>query len=230
MKKKVENRTNNIKKGILESGFPTEIEISSELRNDGWLTINQAPYFDPKADDFKFIDIFAMKEGVGLVTECKRSLGGHAWVFLTQSKQDPWIAAASAMHLIQEFLGQRKTRYPLNSHWLDSSIKVGSIFIDPFAKKDKQEKGSFLIALKQIQSEMTHFFIPQTLPTYPIIVYDGEIYECINKEIDLEPIEHLQYIHVQFKEGVVWPFLVDVVTLGYFPEFLKMINKEFQQP
>jgi hypothetical protein len=226
-----EDKISNIKKAILESGFPTEITISEILRADGWLTINQAPYFDSQKNDFQFIDIFALKQNVGLVIECKKSLKGHPWVFLTQSRNDLWIAAASVTHLIRETLNQNKLRYPPNSHWLDPSVRVGTIFAAALNKTDdsgsKKKENTFLIALKQIQSEMNHFFGPQFFPTYPIVVYDGEIYEFTSKEIDLRSIDYLQYVHAQLKDNVVWPFLVDVVTLGHFSEFIKMINKEF---
>jgi hypothetical protein len=226
------DKVSNIKKAILESGFPTEITISEILRADGWLTINQAPYFNSQKNDFQFIDIFALKQNVGLVIECKKSLRGHPWVFLTQSRSDLWIAAASVTHLIQESLNQNKLRYPPNSHWLDAFTRVGTIFAAALDKMEddrggRKKENTFLIALKQIQSEMTHFFGPQFFPTYPIIVYDGEIYEFTDKEIDLRSIDHLQYVHAQLKDNVVWPFLVDVVTVRYFPELLKMINKEF---
>lgn len=223
----------NIKKAILGSGFPTEIAVSEILRADGWLTINQAPYFDSQKNDFQFIDIFTLKQNVGLVIECKKSFKGHPWVFLTQSRNDLWVTAVSLAHLIPELTDRKNLKYPPNSHWLDPAIRVGTMFAVAFDKMEDEKEGkkrenSFLIALKQIQSEIAHFFIPQFLPTYYIIVFDGEIYEFTNKEIDLKLIDHLQYIHAQLRNNVVWPFLVDVVTVGYFPELLKVIDREFQ--
>jgi hypothetical protein len=225
------DKTLSIKKAILDSGFPTEIEVSEILRADDWLAVNQAPYFDSQKNDFQFIDIFALKQNVGLIIECKKSLKGHPWVFLTQSRSDLWVTAASVIHLIQGFSDQNKLRYPPNSHWLNPSIRVGTIFIAALDKiedeRGKKRENSFLTALKQIQSEMIHFFGPKFFPIYPIVVYDGEIYEFTNKEIDLKPLDYLQYIHAQLKGNVVWPFLVDIVNIHYFPEFLKMIDKEF---
>lgn len=225
------NKLLTIRKTILDSGFPTEIEVAEILRADGWLAINQAPYFDSQKDDYQFIDIFALKQNVGLIIECKKSFKGQPWVFLTQSRNDLWVAAASITQLLIGLSNKKKPAYPPNSHWLDPSTRVGTIFAYALNKtgdeRGKKRENSFLIALKQIQSEMTHFFGPQFFPIYPIIVYDGEIYEFTNKEIDLKPLDYLQYIHAQLKDNVILPFLIDVVNIRYFSEFLMMIDKEF---
>lgn len=216
----LERKIDNLRKEILGSGFPTEIQVSQTLRDDGWFVINQAPYFDSQVNEHQFIDVFALKKGVCLVIECKKTFKAHPWVFFTQSKNDMWIAAASMMPLLGK-------EYPQNCHWLDPSVRVGTIFMSPFDKKEEDKrKNQFLISMKQIQSIMTHFFAVQSMATYPIVVYDGEIYEFTNLEIDLKPVNSLQYIHVQMKNGVVWPFLVDVVVLKHFSEFLKTLDKE----
>jgi len=216
----MEGKIGNLRKEILGSGFPAEIEVSQILRNDGWFVINQAPYFDSQVNEHQFIDVFALKKGVCLVIECKKTFKAHPWVFFTQSKNDMWIASASLISLLGK-------GYPQNCHWLDPLTRVGTIFISPFDKKDDDKrKNQFLISMKQIQSIMTHFFAAQSIPTYPIVVYDGEIYEFTNLDIDLKPVNSLQYIHVQMKNGVVWPFLVDVVVLRHFNEFIQTLDKE----
>lgn len=218
-------KIDNIRKAILCTGFQTEIRVSQLLQNEGWFVINQAPYFDSKENDYRFIDVFALKKGGCLAIECKKTLKGHPWVFFTQSKNDQWPMTATWLSQLGGPLNKEGVRYPSNSHWLNPSVRVGTVFSGPFDKKNgKQNRSEFLVAMKQIQSIMVHFFAAQSMTTYPVVVFDGDIYEFSNQEIDLKPINHLQYIHAQLKDGVIWPFLVDVVTLGHFPEFIKTVN------
>lgn len=81
-----------LKKEILKTGYPLEIEISSIL-DRGWLVFNTDSYFDQDEEKLRDIDIradkFSSKKlsplvlSTSLVAECKKS-ENFAWVFFTR--------------------------------------------------------------------------------------------------------------------------------------------------
>ena len=64
----------------------------------------------------------------------------------------------------------------------------------------------------------------------PIIVFDGHIFECYyddRGELSTPEIEYTRYLAHGLPNQRL-PALIDVVTLNYFPEYLKLIENEIQ--
>ena len=63
----------------------------------------------------------------------------------------------------------------------------------------------------------------------PIIVFDGHIFECYyddKGELNTPKIEYTRYLAHGLPNQRL-PALIDVMTLHYFPKYLKLIEKEF---
>jgi hypothetical protein len=50
-----------IKKDIIKSGLPTEIQVTNLLRQDNWIVVNQYPYVDQRSQEIRTLDIIAGK-------------------------------------------------------------------------------------------------------------------------------------------------------------------------
>lgn len=236
-------------KDIRESGYPLEIEISSILRKDGWFVVNQYPCIDQKTKDVRVTDIMAMKtwlsgaraSGLRLIIECKKS--NKPWVFYTSSKEsDLWTSLISAVDAIKKSLYFPKSLEMLTpeqqavtlsshiekSHLMNLSIKVGTICHVPFRRK-KDDKDDFFKATNQVLSALEYEREKLKLITYPVIVFDGEMYEFDIKqqEIEIKPIGYLQFITVERAEYPA-PCIVDVMRKTHFHEFLRLVNTEME--
>lgn len=231
-------KLDKVKKEILKSGIPTEIEVSSFLRKDGWFVVNQDAYLDEDEKKVRAIDISAMKgkanEAIILLCECKKS-EGHAWAFYTHHKKADIYAGllsfVETLRVAQHIrLGFDDDQQKLKSHFSDMNVKVGTIGRVLFKKKD-----DFFEALQQVLKALAYnkkkFKIPDTyFFAYPVIIFDGQIYEFDIKddeEVEIKPIAYLQFIGT-LKEEKLRPCLVDVVKKSYFPEYLSLVNKEFE--
>ena len=111
------------------------------------------------------------------------------------------------------------------------NIKLGTISYTPYKKKD-----DFFVALNQVLNA-SDYYTKQVKKSdkkldfrvYPVIVFDGEIYEFSiqDGELKIEPIEYLQYL--SWGRAKMEINLVDVVRKDYFEEYLKIINQELEK-
>jgi len=64
------------------------------------------------------------------------------------------------------------------------------------------------------------------LVTFPVIVFDGPMWEFYKEEgkLKVEEIEYLQHISAMFNEEMEGPILIDVVKFSFFPDFLKLVD------
>ena len=235
-----DDKINIVKKDILKSGIPLEIEISSLLRRNGWFVVHQAAYLDKDREVVRNIDILAIRmhvinlkkiKSLALVIECKKS--EKPWTFYTQPKSsDFYVGLVTAIESLRKLFASKQDMGGLGnvqvliekSHFADMNIKVGTISYVPFAQKD-----DFFEAREQVTKALAYFRKQWELHLiYPVVIFDGEIYEfdIHEKEVKIEPIEYLQFIGVE-KEKTLAPCLIDVVRRTYFAEFLKLINEEF---
>jgi len=71
---------------------------------------------------------------------------------------------------------------------------------------------------------------PYSLNVIPIIVFDGQMFECYyddTGELKTPEIKYTRFLsHGLPKQR--FPVLIDIVTLSYFPEYLKLIETELQ--
>lgn len=229
-----ETTLEGIRKLILKSGYPLEIDVADYLRKDKWIVFSQYPYIDRSENNIRLIDILAMKGvfkelGVSLLIECKKSVK-HGWAFHTLPKRGELQSALAAISDVATKLQGRIDLMKAISdqeefqkfHPMNSDIKVGTVcFIPPKHKDDFHEASYQLMnAMKWLRNSML------TQLTFPIIVYDGPMWEFYKEEGTLKVIEtnHLQYLSVLLYEDEQAPCLIDVVKSSYFSEFLKLVN------
>ena len=64
---------------------------------------------------------------------------------------------------------------------------------------------------------------------FPVIVFDGDMFEFYKEgnETVVLPVDHIQYMTYEIAEDGMLPCLIEVVKNEYFPEFLHMINNDF---
>lgn len=226
------DKMDRIKKDILKSGIPLEIEILSVLRRNRWLVINQAGYLDRDTGEVRTLDIAAFRmvgrRGIALLIECKKSKD-EMWLFYTQDKSsDELVGFLSYMMSLRKVLESKQDASLIQkTHLADTNIRVGTINYVPF----KRGKDTFFTAQQQVTKALEYYaerFKGQPLLLYPTIVFDGEMYEFDIHEGDatVNPIDYLHFFGLQ-KEKRVVTRLIDVIQKSYFSEFLKIIDKEF---
>jgi len=217
-----------LRKDILKSGIPLEIEVSQVFQKHSWKTANQFPYFDEKEKKIRAVDVVATKN-IALVFECKKSTD-HPWAFYTAPKSHPWPELIVKGGVIRTSKGAEvpPTTFP-HSHILDAKIKAGMISYTPFGKKD-----DFFEAKNQVLNGL--FYVSPKkedgapgFPTYPVIVFDGEMYEFYldNGKLRIAPIVYLQFIASSpISRG---DYLIDVLRKSYLLKFLEIVNHESEK-
>jgi hypothetical protein len=138
-----------IKKEIIKTGFPLEIEISSILKEDRWEVMSSAPYFDMDESRWREINIKAYKsayEGsqgklikpyrltLALIIECKKS-EEFAWVFFPQPRHKEELRRMTNIQFL-DFLTVIKRQSLLkeefyNTKLVPSSSELQLLNIDP---------------------------------------------------------------------------------------------------
>jgi len=219
------NKIDKLKEDILKSGIPLEILVSQLLQKDGWKTANQFPYFDGREEKIRAVDVIALRK-IGLVIECKKATD-HPWTFYVAPKSDPWPKIIIEKGHVRTSRGKEvpPSKFP-KSHIFDKDVKAGMISYVPFGKRD-----DFFEAKNQVLSGL-YYTNPTKetkelgFPVYPVIVFDGDMYEFyLDKgELIIKPIEYLHFIASSpISRG---DFLIDIVNIAHLPKFLKLLDHE----
>jgi len=256
---KESERIRKVRKAILKSGYPTEIEVRNALKKNGWLVGNQWPYRDKTTQKVRAVDVFAMKIGLKpsrlgiiLLAECKKS-EEHEWVFYTQQKEADYLSFMGAIFdtvrkvtspQVSEQLEQLMAKATLGDifnietrssnilsklsglHILNRSIRMGLFSVAPFRKDGG--KDDFFEATQQIISSIESLAEGMKgLIVFPLIVFEGEVYEFYpdDGELTILPTNHVQFI--SFGADLT-PHLIDIVKKSHLAEFLKMIETDLQ--
>jgi len=232
MKMDSNEKMSRIKKDILKSGMPLEIEISAILRQSGWFVIQQAAYMDRDKEEVRSIDIVAMrtkdKKTLVLIVECKKS-EREIWTFHTLPKSsDEYLIGIS---LVESLMKLYKSKFSTDmfskTHLANMDTKVGTSNYVPFKYKD-----SFFQAQRQVTKAAEYFTKKwgKKHLIYPVIVFDGEMYEFdINgKDVKVEPIEYLQFAGSTKGRRTLVPCLIDVMKKSHFLDFLETIQEEIE--
>ena len=241
---KNQKRIKKIRERILKSGYPSEVEIGTILRKDGWLVGNQWPYRDKITGKIRPVDILAMKFGfpqsrlaVSLLLECKKRLKGE-WIFHTQEKEKEFLPLLGALF---DFLNKIKgTAFSQEVtdltpddimastlsglHLLDKTIRTGIFSVTPEGKDDFHEAVMQIIsALEGLKNSMKLFVI------FPTIVFSGDMFEYYmeNEETKIKPINHIQFITFVPESEGMYPCMIDIIRKSYFKEFLRIVNRDF---
>jgi hypothetical protein len=190
-----------------------------------------------------------------LLISCKQ-LPGHAWIFF-KDISDPYIhiCRESLNDIIEHHLGdpyfevleKKDTHFEKKDALSTNYLEI--IFDDK--KSNKKENNIFesIITLikatsfeKEEQCNETKDFIYETGVEellknpfsvfnvyYPLIIFDGELYEAIiEKKILLRKVNYVLF-HVEYKSGnYKGDFHIDIVKKDFFPTYFEYINNDFR--
>jgi len=184
-----------------------------------------------------------------LFIECKKS-AKQSWVFYTEPEPIS-LTLMSFMRQLYDFdyeyndklvnpqnkkSNKQKTsdtidilnRIPTRFKNIESKIALSqeNVFNDRDAFRDAQMK--LLNAIWHRDEEFKENWSRYKLTLIPIILFSGHIFECHyeNGELITPEIEYTRYLAHSLPHQRC-PILIDVMTLDYFPKYLKLIEKEF---
>lgn len=252
---KESEKIEEIRRLIMKSGYPTEIEVGNALKRNGWLVGNQWPYRDRTSGKVRTVDVLAMrmrletqKPGLILLIECKKS-EKHDWVFYTQQKETDYLSFMGTVSdvvrkvttpslseqfeqlmtkaTLGEMFGIQTRSSNILSKLFGLHILNRNIRIGSFSVAPSG-KDDFFEATQQIISTLESMAEGmKAFVIFPLIVFDGGIFEFYqeNGELTILPTNHVQYI--SFRTDLS-PCLIDIVRKTHLPEFLKMIEVDSQ--
>lgn len=162
----------HLRKEILGTGFPLEIEVSSILDRN-WIVYNNDPYVDEDEDKTREIDIFAIHGALyekpqdiirrdffpvaqSLVIECKKSTS-HAWIFFSLPRPSDWEPGIPDGHVFDflEAITQGKHSFidelKMPKLHYDRSPRLAYNYVETKITKDARgESGSIFEAQNQL--------------------------------------------------------------------------------
>ena len=167
-----------------------------------------------------------------LYIECKKSDNKY-WIFYVDiSKLAPIGAIAvvdndvqkKGLELISElyFLPMKRIFPPLAYSYQIARAKRNER--DQFYKAQMQ-------VLKSIEySKDLKYFDQDKDLLFPVIVFDGKMFQCdiIEDEIELSEIDYVRYVSSGLPENNI-QVCIDVMTLKYFPEYLDSLEREIKK-
>jgi hypothetical protein len=198
---------------------------------------------------------------VTLLIECKKSLD-KPWVFYTTLKEEDHVADIGSLFLIKFISVPKfePENYPLfwRSHYfLKEILRTATISYEPFSegrrrqiftatnqvlkalvysRKTANETFKKALSIAKTSPELSKKALPFLKNTviiyYPVIVFDGRMYECKLSDNNMEvlPVDYVQYqvSHETFEEIGGGTYLIDVVRKEFLVTYLGWLNKEIE--
>lgn len=233
-----------VKEDLKKSGFPTEIWVSSILLKHGWDVQNQVYYLDAEENKGRTVDVVAHKaffETMGkhdrlnfsLVIECKKS--EKPWVFYSSSRE-PLVAFIHSIAAIKEVSHPDTSKSTAYRKWIGDFhyTKCKNIAVNSNEPFTKGQGNSITTAIHQVTKATTFLFeevkksvnLITMLPVsvyIPLIIFDGNLYECQPKADDLEVVKRSSFLYSIVSQNV---FLIDILELSFLDEYLDMLDSE----
>lgn len=249
----IDDEKKNIIKEINKTGFPLELRVSKFLQDNGFHVANNLYYIDQDEGKGREIDLRALKNyeykagGKSyfirhcLLIECKRSA------------KKPWVVFSSPQSIYDRnffFLQCRGVKKDIK--WVDTIVPVKMGEIHPFSMHELRGR-SFFEPFKNIDGGVT---IYKSLITsvkaaiamrnnefgarakgnvciyYPIIIFDGKLYEAYLDEKNKIKTQEVDTVIVSFYyESLKYKderFLVPIVTERYLSSFCSDLDSVLQ--
>jgi hypothetical protein len=250
----------SIKEAIEKTGLPTEIKVTNLLKAEKWLVFNEYPFLDLEENKIRTLDIRAtnvfftkkydkkknpIHAFLELYIECKKSIK-EAWVFHVADFQDnpESFSELFLKRLVEKLKLARPSKTAQEPLTLLSKIPL---LYDQQNIKHKialshqviggkdflfEAYMQLLKALSYGDAEKTNSSSSLTENlVIPIIIFDGSMYECYFKEGQLQtPKTNFVRSLVYALSSQKLPAMIDIVTLNFLPQYLKMLEKEFPNP
>jgi hypothetical protein len=245
-----------LKKLIEDSGHPVSLKVSTILQRKGWFVANGARYPSTQEPDvLKEIDVIGEKRSTlfpeahnNLIIECKKQK--DPWIFFKQNKKIDTIYTLNTNFAgySYDYVNLSKKNERLFKKHYYYGKELCTYYLVGGKKIDKSGPGATIDrAINQVYGALK-FFIRQTggeFPVlyYPVIVFDGEIYEAYYKDENLET-KKSDHIYLQFDVAFNKPeimerigtrkidavlssksYVIDVVKKEYFEKFLGEIEQ-----
>jgi len=247
-----------LKKIIENSGHPVSLKISTILQRKGWFVGNGVRYPSPQEPDIlKEIDIIGSKRSKlfpeannELIIECKKQK--DPWIFFKQNRKIDTIYTLnpnreSYLYNYVNLSKENERRFKKHYYY---GKDLCTYYLVGGKKNEKGGPGATIDhAINQVYNALK-FSIRQScgdftdFPAlfYPIIVFDGELYEANYKNEELE-IKKSNHSYLQFDvefnkpekmerigtgklDSVLLskPYVIDIVKIEYFEKFLGEIE------
>jgi hypothetical protein len=245
------NLEERVKKEIEKTGFTTEIKVSTILKHNGWQVYNEYPYLDTEENRIRLLDVKATKSKTSrkpeeilktqpsceLYIECKKSIK-HSWVFYTEIMPYPYWKITidklvgnllKSMTMIQSDKQNAPdifSKIPMKLEKLNYRIALSHKTV--FARKDDFYNAQMQI-LKTLHYEASLRKTLENISIIPLVIFDGNLFECKYtelKEFHIAKTNYTRYLSFGLPTQKM-PALIDVVALDYLPEYVKLIEGEF---
>lgn len=241
-----------LKEIIEDSGHPLSLKISTTPQRKEWFVGNGIRYPSPENGILREIDVFGSKRSKlfpdannNLIIECKKQK--DPWIFFKQGRKIDSIFVLNADHCGHEY-GYVSTKQ--NDRFKKHYYYDNDFCTYHLVGGKKIEKGgpgaTIDRAINQVYSAL-NFFIGSTEGSYPeffypVIVFDGEMYEASYRDEELE-VKRTDHVFLQFDVAFTRPqiieqigsykidtvlssktHVIDIVKFGYFEKFLDKID------
>jgi len=250
-----EGNYENLKKMIEGTGHPVSLKVSMILQRKGWYVRN-APRYSQKNDDSELreIDIVGSKKSNlfedsfnELIIECKKQK--DPWIFFKQTRknEDKFTLNTNFAGYAAGYLDDSpESKHLFQRHYYHKK-ELCTYFIVGCKNPEKGGPGATIDrAINQVHNALK-FYIAQgggDNPAffYPIIVFDGEIFEASyrNEKLVMKKSNHISlYFEIEYDKPELFhsaktgsldtileskPYIIDIVKLSYFEKFLDSIE------
>lgn len=235
-----------IRKRITEMGFPVELAVSDLLRRQGYFTANSLYYIDKDEGKGREIDIRALKNFSFqvkqhelfvrhvLLIECKRSVKGRPWVIFTSpaNSYDPQMRDLSPKYVRSDRWVDALAPIMRRVHPYYEPLRRGRAYAELFRENDETRGADPVYKALTTAVKATIAIKSSTFASgpgnatfyYPIVVFDGEVWECHLESGELRVGQTQSAIVSFFYESPSYPsepHAVAVVCLSHFEHFVQ---------
>jgi len=238
-----------VKKEILKTGFPLELEIFSFLQSGSWVVSAQDYYYDEDEDKSRNIDLSAMRlpnfdaddnilnptEPINLnwnlSVECKKSK--RNWVFFPV--EDYYIGTSGQSLNIKYLTGRDFGHYNLDAFHIASIYTVlpkgnDEIFeaVMQLVKHINYSKNKIWDRIQYLKSNKysINFW-------FPIIVFDGKMWNAFTKNGQITNVVESKHTILEVQYGFAngykeESYAIDIVHKSYFPKLMDLILQDMK--
>jgi len=261
MKNENENLQTNILQELKKTGFPTEVISADIMQRCGWGVLHSPSYWDESEKTSREFDLRAFKNwkyttkggdfsiGVYLIVECKKS--EKPWVFFStpenhSARTSQFVKAKDKFIFTNVYRSdsQISDETLRKFHHYFNGTEMARTFYEPFKGQEKSDASQMIYSAIMSSVKATLFHLQErandkfTSIYYPVIVFNGNMYNARVKSIDdieLMPSEHIQLsfnymLPKSVERSSIWEqqerFIIDVVHYEHLEKFLSVIEKE----
>jgi len=251
-------------KDMQKTGFPLEIAAGTLFSEKGWKVSHQVLFYDEDERKSRKIDFLAHRavaksfrsfKGLlyDIVVECKKS--DKPWIFYTPQSPSLREERNFSTLLYLKILSKPKmspkqiTSMLAHNHYIAKEPTDRIAQASYIAFISEEGKDQIFTAVNQVPKALRYFMhvgestigfdvIRNALVVYyPVVVFDGKMYECILEEgkPQLKEANYVKY-HTSFfgvtresdNEKASEGFLIDFVTKDFLPTYIEWLNEEIR--